>query len=73
MSDTRAGQEIRSQHPYAYRSGQWALITGTAKICAHENQTRGCYQLRWPDGATDDWAIEDPAADYEYREAKETP
>lgn len=66
--NSRVGQEIRSWHPYAYRSGQWALIIGITEVCIHENQGRGCYQLQWPDGATDDWAIEDPAAEYEYRE-----
>lgn len=70
MSD-RTGQEIRSEHPWAFRSGQWALITGITEICVHKNTKRGCYQLRWPDGVTDDWAIEDPAAEYEFRPAKE--
>lgn len=64
MTQNRVGQEIRSRHPFAYRSGEWALIIGADHKC-------GCYQLRWPDGETDDWAIEDPVAAYEYREHKE--
>lgn len=57
----RTGQEIRSSHPYAYRSGEWALIIGTDYEC-------GCYQLKWPNGDTDDWAIIDPVANYQFRE-----
>ena len=66
----RVGQEIRSCHPIAFRSGQWALIVGVTELCLHENTVRGCYQLRWPDGATDDWAIDDPVAEYEFRPAR---
>lgn len=70
---SRVGQEIRSQHRYAFRTGQWALITGLTTICIHENaEGRGCYQLQWPDGVTDDWAIEDPVANYEFRTPKAT-
>lgn len=65
--ESRIGQQIRSCHRYAYKSGQWATIVGITEICVHENERRGCYQLEWPDGATDDWAIEDPAASYEFR------
>lgn len=64
----RIGQQIRSFHPWAYKSGEWATIVGVTEICVHENQQRGCYQLAWPDGATDDWAIEDPVAGYEFRD-----
>jgi len=65
MSD-RVGQEILTQHPYAYRSGQWALITGTTLIAVGK-KLRECYLLRWPDGVTDEYAIEDPTAEYEFR------
>lgn len=60
MSINRIGQEIRSHHPYAYRAGKWALITSVDLKC-------GCYGLEWPDCVEDDWAINDPAANYEFR------
>jgi len=64
----RIGQQIRSFHPWAYKSGEWATVVGVTENCAHENQQRGCFQLEWPDGSTDDWAIEDPVAEYEFRD-----
>lgn len=70
MSVSRVGQEIRSSHPWAYRTGEWGLIVSANEICVHENLVRGCYQIRWPDGKTDDWAIADPVANYEFRERK---
>lgn len=69
--EERVGQQIRSMHPWAYRSGEWATITGVTEKYVHDNERRGCYQLRWPDGATDDWAIIDPAANYEFKEAEQ--
>ena len=65
--ERRTGSQIRSCHQFAFHSGEWATIIGTNYEC-------GCYQLQWPGGDTDDWAIEDPVAGYEYREipAKDT-
>lgn len=63
----RIGQQIRSCHPWAYKRGEWATIVGANEVRVHENLKRDCYQLEWPDGSTDDWAIEDPVAEYEFR------
>lgn len=62
MSTERIGHEIRSEHPYAYRTGQWARILSIVTISDRE-----CYSLRWPDGATDEWAVDDRVAAYEFR------
>ncbi len=53
---------VRSNHPYAYKSGQWAQIV--AEVVSDE---RLVWLLVWPDGDTDEWAVEDPSAEYEFR------
>lgn len=64
------GQEIRGNSPYMFRFGQWARITG-----AHVwhpvlpgQESRMVWDVEFPDGATDMWAVHDKAADYEFRE-----
>lgn len=69
---SRIGQQIRSCHPWAYKRGEWATIVGANEVRVHENLKRDCYQLEWPDGSTDDWAIEDPVAAYEFRNTPTT-
>ena len=54
--------EIRATHVYGFRSGEWAVITGVE--WANE---RPCYRVRFPDGGTDSWVIEDPSDPYEFR------
>ena len=60
MSD----QFVRSMHPYAYKSGQWAQIVGEV-----ERNGRPCWLIVWPDGKTDEWVIDDPHAEYELAES----
>jgi hypothetical protein len=57
----RIGQRIKSDHPYAYRSGQWATIVG-----ATQTDDLILWSLLWPDGERDDWAVDDSAAYYEF-------
>lgn len=61
-AEQRVGQQIRSEHPYAYRSGQWARIVAVVPA-----RGRKAWLLEWPDGATDTWAVLDPAAEYEFK------
>lgn len=59
--DHRLGQLIRSNHRHAFRSGEWAEITGVAIIKGH-----GCWVVRFPDGKWDEWVINDPDGQYQF-------
>ncbi|QRY62729.1 hypothetical protein JVX90_00180 [Gordonia sp. PDNC005] len=52
------GDQVRGMHPAVFRSGEWATITGVG---------RGSWRVQFPDGRTDEWAIDDPAAEYQFR------
>lgn len=54
---------IRSTHPYGYRSGEWAEILTVAP-----SPERDCYVVRFLDGATDFWPVNDPSDAYEFAE-----
>jgi hypothetical protein len=54
--------EVRRTHPYGFRSGEWARVLTTV-----ESRGRACWLVRFPDGVTDWWVIEDPDAVYELR------
>lgn len=56
---------IKSDHPYAYKSGEWGMIV-TDDVTIVNN--RPCFDIIWPDGSTDVWPWADPAADYKFRE-----
>lgn len=51
---------VRAMHPYAYKSGKWAQIVGE-----RERNGRRVWLIVWPDGATDEWVVEDDHAQYE--------
>jgi hypothetical protein len=61
----KVGMEVRSGHPHAFRSGQWALITKLVKVSWLGD--RMCWQVQFPDGVEDLWAVEDKTAGYEFR------
>lgn len=61
---TRA-QEIRTNHHYGFRCGQWAKLLTTAP----DPEDRDCYIVEFPDGKTDWWVVDDPDGQYEIREA----
>jgi hypothetical protein len=56
--------EVRSCHPYAYHSGEWARIVTTDEAFG-----RPAWLLAWPNGDTDVWPQDDPPAQYEFRSA----
>lgn len=59
-------QIIRATHPDSFRSGQWAELIGTTD----EPETgRRCYTVKFPDGETDWWAVDDEDAGYEITSA----
>jgi len=60
-------RQIRTTHPFGYRSGEWAALV---KPVHHSQTDRGCYLVRFEDGASDWWVIDDPSAGYEFREAQ---
>jgi hypothetical protein len=61
---------VRSNHPNAYRSGQWASV----EMVLYMHERHGKYprpgrpimQVKWIDGTEDWWPLIDPAADYEF-------
>lgn len=55
--------EIRTTHPYGFRSGEWAQLLTIAPA----PEGRDCYVVRFPDGATDYWVVNDPDGQYETR------
>lgn len=61
IAQSRIGQRIKSDHPYAFRSGQWATIVDAA-----EKDGRVLWSLLWADGARDVWAANDPTATYRF-------
>lgn len=54
--------EIRGNHPYMFRSGQWASLV--ARMIYNE---RICYHVRFEDGVEDWWPVSDPEASYQFR------
>jgi hypothetical protein len=52
---------IRSNHPYAYKSGQWGAITGLVTV-----KGRSCYNVIFQDGSVDHWPVVDEQAEYEF-------
>lgn len=52
---------IRSTHPYAYRSGQWAQVMDIRYLPArhgkHPRDARPVYRIRWVDGTEDLWPV----------------
>lgn len=65
-AEQRVGQQIRSNHPYAYRSGVWATVEMVVPA-----RGRDCWLVRFPDDATDLWPCDDPPAAYEFAGADE--
>lgn len=59
---------IRSAHPYSYRSGEWAVITG---ITYPPGTGRACYAVQFPDGAENIWIMDDSAEPEGYRHGYE--
>ncbi len=67
----RVGQWVRSRHPVAFRSGEWARI-----VMVVQARGRWCWLLDWPVervghtgrplAATDVWPQDDPVAGYEF-------
>jgi hypothetical protein len=55
--------QIRGMNTNIFRSGTWARITGVS--CAGY-PPRVCFDVEFLDGATDQWPIEDQAAEYEF-------
>ena len=60
---------IRATHPYSYRSGEWAVITGTTVY--PPGIERACYTVRFPDGAEDIWVMDDSGEPEGYRHGYE--
>lgn len=55
--------QIRTNHPYGFRSGEWAELKATVP-----GTDRDCYLVEFPDGVTDFWVVNDPDGQYEIRE-----
>jgi hypothetical protein len=76
----KVGMQVKSDHPAAYRSGQWGLVVGVSKTTVEFTNVNGnrvqrlrhCYQVIWPDGATDQWPVVDPQASYIFQGMPDT-
>lgn len=56
--------KIRGLSPFHFRSGEWAELLTTAPA----PDGTDCYVVRFPDGVTDYWRVNDPANEYEFSE-----
>lgn len=58
---------IRATHPHAFRSGEWARISGVAMLPFRDGD-RLCYLVVFPDDVKDYWIVDDEAEpeDYQY-------
>lgn len=65
---SRVGQEIRSCHRWAYRTGQWATITA---VVPYGNDGSDLWRVVWPDRDTDVWVPDDEMANYEFRDNRD--
>lgn len=54
---------IRATHPHAFRSGEWAQLV--AAVESPEIPGRTVWLVVFPDGATDEWPVDDEAHGYE--------
>lgn len=55
--------QVRSTHPYSFRSGQWADV-----VADDEVRGRSCWLVVFVDGVTDLWVRDDPDNVLELRE-----
>ena len=60
---------IRATHPYSYRSGHWAEITGFTGW--PPGAERACYIVVFPDGTDDFWPVDDSGEPAGYRHGYE--
>ena len=47
------GVYLTGKHPYSFRCGKRALITGVKSISSAEYPMRVCYEVTFPDGFVD--------------------
>jgi hypothetical protein len=52
---------IRSNHPHAYKSGEWGKVIGRGLF-----KDRQVYIVKWPDWNVDLWPVADNDAKYEF-------
>jgi hypothetical protein len=69
VTETKNSVQIRSLHPYSYRSGEWATLIGFYSLTTETIKDRECYVVVFDDGDSDLWAVEDPVAEYEFSDA----
>lgn len=69
------GQQVRATSRYAFRQGEWAdlLAETTKQQQTGESEERQLWFVQFPDGVTDMWVANDPAAEYEFREKEDGP
>ena len=56
---TKYHSRIRYTHPYGFRSGEWATITGVITLNLRGLGERLCYQVVYDDGVKDVIALAD--------------
>jgi len=58
-------QQIRTMHPYGFRSGDWAILRHRL---TDPMTGRDLYLVEFGDYATDFWVADDPDGQYEFRD-----
>ena len=56
---TKYHSRIRNTHPYGFRAGEWATITGVVVLNPRGLGRRMCYQVTYDDGFKDHIALAD--------------
>lgn len=58
---------IRGTHPYAFRSGEWAVLEYVDTVLLHSEE-RQCFRVRFEDGVDDLWPVHNSGYDYELKD-----
>ena len=61
MTDDQPRWWVRSRHPMAFKSGEWAEIVGMSTV-----NDRRCLEVLFDDGSVDTWVLGDHHADYQW-------
>lgn len=60
------GLQIRSIHPYGFRSGEWGFIVGVVSVTPLDLSERLCWHVGFDNGEYDHWPVNEQ---YEFRES----
>ena len=61
--------QIRGTNPNHFRAGRWADLVGVDLISSLKGELRPNYLVKFDDGESDHWLVDDLDAGYEFRTA----